>query len=131
MKAEIYNELFEKLESLWAIRDDTTNWCRVKVYLSDYYRTWTILDEVNWRYRVKPDDYNYQTSDFESYDLTIIWHEPILTDCIQAIFEINHIDTATQKREIWKLAFNYDYSRPYLKDQLDDLWIKLLSLLSE
>lgn len=64
-----------------------------------------------------------------------ICEAPILSDCMAALYaRLQLFDKYEQVQNCERLLdsfpYNYDYSKPYLYQQLDELGEKLLSLLS-
>ena len=128
MNQELYQKLFARMDSLGAIRNDITMWCEViadgdkKIMVSD--PEYDELITSNWSLQ-----YNYYVKAQEDMDVAIdevIWHPPVLSDCIKALC----------LNRIWRedvTGFCYEYwneSEPYLHQQTDELWEKLLTLLS-
>ena len=112
------------MDELGAIRKDLSLGCEIEDFLK---RKYICIDNKTCS--------NRWTSFSISWKEIIIWHPPILSDCMSALYaRLQLFDTYEQDQNCEKLLesfpYNYDYSKPYLHQQLDELGEKLLSLLS-
>lgn len=137
MQAELYNKLFARLDELGAIRKDLTNWCEIK-----WSPCWYISKEKQSVIFSKDIDYNeqdkciYNNDGYREFnDCEIVWHPPVLSDCMLAIKKILptkwYWDSTIESEFIGTdLEVDWDYLKPYLPSQSDELWEKLFELLS-
>lgn len=120
MKTELYQKLFTRMDELGVVRKDLTFGCKVKQwnYLwsgrKSYWKNAVWVNEDLW---MVLDNYS---------DNEIIWHPPVLSDCIYAIERI-----VSNRHWHWEYLANvyWDFRKPYLNQQSDELGEKLLKLL--
>lgn len=131
MNTELYQQLFNKLDSLWAIRKDLTFWCEVQ-YGDDWKIKFVSLENddenIVWLY-TRTNNITW-IEDLEDYK--IIWHPPIYTDVIDWVNEATKEwmylrDTA--EKVLYEIISKWDLSKPLLSDQSDELGEYLLTLL--
>lgn len=120
------------MDELGAIRKDLAFGCLVNYPKNPYYPYKTfiyfergrnyILDVTNADW-----DYEEDVNEFE-----VIGHPPVLSDLIEAIHKAiwEHIVTNDTAQEVFFSLFAlFDFTKPYLKDQSDELWEKLWELI--
>jgi hypothetical protein len=124
MNKELYNKLFSRMEELNAIRKDLSFGCEVSWYPTSHESTIPYIIRIDWTRYYENGALN-QFQDEILYNAEIIWHPPILSDCIYAL-KVN-------SRQTWidLILRMYDYSKPYLRDQKDHFGEQLLNNLQE
>lgn len=130
MNSELYQKLFDKLDSLSAIRKDLTLWCEVYSNEYDTYH-YFLYQEYTWYEHITVTQCISHIPTIErwnEWELEIIWHQPVLTDCLKAI---NESSTYVIERINWiyDLAKKWNYNFPLLSEQSDELGEYLLTLL--
>lgn len=115
MNSELYKKLFNKLDSLGAIRKDLTFGC-------EYIVPWdtSLHVHISKDTAMLPNWVTYPTLKPKK----IFWHPPVLSDCLKAI----------NKWKFWiplatTVLMECDLSKPLLSDQSDELGEYLLTLL--
>lgn len=128
MNTDLYESIFTKMDSLWAIRKDISFWCEIlynenkHLWFPD--RTEIIVHSFNDRKTTISENLMRLDEIDTSCIVSIIWHPPILSDCIFAIWENCTIDCP-----IDSILNNWYIQTPLLKDQSNELWKKLLLLI--
>lgn len=135
MNSELYQQLFNKLDSLSAIRKDLTFWCEVILTSTWWSNKRGAILEINKHYSkylskswiLSNNNANRRFK--QSWEIKeIIWHPPVLTDCLKAIDE-SSIYIIERIILTYDLAKKWDLSKPLLSDQSDELGEYLLTLL--
>lgn len=136
MNSKLYKQLFNKLDSLWAIRKDLTFGCEVILISTWWTNRRAIILEINKHYSkylskswiLSNNNANRRFK--QSWEIKeIIWQPPVLSDCIKAIKKSSkHI--VEKINWIYDLVKKWDNNKPLLSDQSDELGKYLLTLLN-
>lgn len=144
MKTELYNKIFERMDELGAVRKDltfgcnvilkSTGWTSKKAKVIMYFdKTWAWKFVGNWDVILTTNERNRRFK--QSWEVSeIIGHPPVLSDCIKIASiwdytkDIYDNDWVMVECNWW--FEKWDCSKPYLLDQSDELWEKILSLIS-
>ena len=120
MKQELYQNIFDKLSELNCIRKDLSPGCHF-TYEVEWYTTRNGIIWEYWHYYNNGWDLVFNTwiDWFEEIkEYKIIGHIPILSDCLNWIYKSK--DKQSKTNIIW------DYTKPFLINQSDDLWDSIL-----
>ena len=124
MNQELYNKLFARMDEVGAIRKDLSFGCKIH---NEEFWEWTFVmeaTEIMGDYEEHKGFALCLEHGFKFKISSTIWHPPVLSDCIrwcESVFPWSRWYTMTQA--MW------DWRKPYLHQQSDELGEKLLKLL--
>lgn len=125
MQVELYNKLFARMDELGAIRKDLSLGCEIETCECNDWccgiEEW-VVGEKYWKCTWEKTSYIW--AKFEINVMSVKWHPPVLSDCIrwcESVFPWSRWYTMTQA--MW------DFRKPHLHQQSDELGEKLFTLL--
>lgn len=127
MKTELYQKLFTRMDELGAIRKDLSLGCEIETCECNDWccgiEEW-VVGEKYWKCTWEKTSYIW--AKFEINVMSVKWHPPVLSDCIYAIERI-----VSNRHWHWEYLANvyWDFRKPYLHQQSDELGEKLFTLL--
>lgn len=133
MEAKLYNQLFNKLDSLSAVRKDLTLWCEITTCECNDWCCWIeewVIWEKYWICEWWKTSYIWTS--FSVNIIEVKWHPPIYTDVIDWVNEATKEwmylrDTA--EKVLYEIISKWNLSKPLLSEQSDELGEYLLTLL--
>lgn len=130
MNSTLYQKLFDKLDSLSAIRKDLTLWCEIVTAECNDWCCWIeewLIGDKYWECEKEITHYIWTRYDVHIIDVK--WHPPVYTDCIHWIIIADHTDWRYYKDNTFELLSDWNLSKPFLSEQSDELGEYLLTLL--
>ncbi len=140
MNTSLYQKLFARMDELGAIRKDLTFGCEIIISEADYWRG-TFYDEYpnNFPVTITGKGKNIEWKEIIFFTgwvnglieqekiKKILWHNPVFSDAFLA-FTLSKNGNFVGFEML--VMFKWNYAKPFLKDQSDELWTSLLNLLS-